>query len=270
VIAAPALTAVGLSWSPASDDVAVAGYNVYVGGNRVGSTTATNYTASGLSCGSSYDFAVEAFDAAGNVSGRAALTASTNACLPPPLFSDDFETGDLSRWTTNFGLSANSSEAHSGTWAARATSSGSGTPYALDQLSSGQTNLYYRLWFKILGQGANVVDLLKLRTSTGAALLTLFASPTGVLGYQNNVSTVSTYSKSTVTAGAWHSVEVHVVINGATSQTETWLDGQSVPDLSKTESLGTTPVGRLQLGENIAGRTYDVAFDDVTVGTNRS
>ena len=270
LIAAPGQTSVGLSWSAASDNVAVAGYNVYVGGTRVGSTAATAYTASGLSCGTSYDFAVEAFDAAGNVSSRAAVTASTGACLPPPLFGDDFESGDLSHWTTNFGLSADNSQVHSGTWAARAASSGGSTGYAVAQLSSGQASLYYKVWFKILGQGSNVIDLLKLRTSTGTALLTLFASPTGVLGYQNNITTVSTYSKTTVTAGAWHSVEVHVVINDTTSQTETWLDGQSVPDLSKTESLGTTPIGRIQLGENITGRTYDVAFDDLTVGPSRS
>jgi hypothetical protein len=272
LIAAPGQTGVGLSWSAASDDVAVTGYNVYVGGTRVGSTAAAAYTASGLNCGTSYDFAVEAFDSAGNVSSRAAITASTSACLAPPLFSDDFESGDLSHWTTNLGLSADNSQVHSGTWAARAASSGGGssTGYAVAQLSSGQASLYYKLWFKILGQGANVVDLLKLRTSTGAALLTLFASPTGVLGYQNNITTVSTYSKTTVTAGAWHSVEVHVVINDTTSQTETWLDGQSVPDLSKTESLGTTPIGRIQLGENITGRTYDVAFDDVTLTQSRA
>ena len=198
------------------------------------------------------------------------MTASTGACLPPPLFGDDFESGDLSHWTTNFGLSADNSQVHSGTWAARAVSSGGSTGYAVAQLSSGQASLYYKVWFKILGQGPNVIDLLKLRTSTGTALLTLFASPTGVLGYQNNITTVSTYSKTNVTAGAWHSVEVHVVINDTTSQTETWLDGQSVPDLSKTESLGTTPIGRIQLGENITGRTYDVAFDDVTVGPSRS
>jgi acid phosphatase type 7 len=272
LIAAPGQTGVGLSWSAASDDVAVTGYNVYVGGTRVGSTAATAYTASGLSCGTSYDFAVEAFDSAGNVSSRAAITASTSACLAPPLFGDDFESGDLSHWTTNLGLSADNSQVHSGTWAARAASSGGGssTGYAVAQLSSGQASLYYKLWFKILGQGANVVDLLKLRTSTGTALLTLFASPTGVLGYQNNITTVSTYSKTTVTAGAWHSVEVHVVINDTTSQTETWLDGQSVPDLSKTESLGTTPIGRIQLGENITGRTYDVAFDDVTLTQSRA
>lgn len=93
----------------------------------------------------------------------------------------------------------------------------------------------------------------------------MFASPTGVLGYQNKVTTLSTYSHSAVSIGAWHKLELHVVVNGSTSQTQTWLDDQPVPDLSKTESLGTTAIGRIQLGENIAGRSYDVALDDVLV-----
>jgi hypothetical protein len=60
-----------------------------------------------------------------------------------------------------------------------------------------------------------VVDLLKLRTASGTALLTVFASPTGVLGYQNNVTTLSTYSHTAVSLGIWHKLELHVVINGS-------------------------------------------------------
>jgi hypothetical protein len=93
----------------------------------------------------------------------------------------------------------------------------------------------------------------------------VFASPTGVLGYQNNVTAASTYSSAPVSRGVWHSLEVRVVINGTSSRTETLLDGQPVPALTKTESLGTTPIGRFRLGENISGRTYDVAFDDVVL-----
>jgi hypothetical protein len=121
------------------------------------------------------------------------------------------------------------------------------------------------MWFKVVGMGQNVVDLFKLRTASGAALLTVFASPTNVLGYQNNVTAASSYSTAPVARGVWHSLEVRVVINGTSSRTETWLDGQPVPALTKTESLGTTPIGRFQLGENISGRTYDVAFDDVAL-----
>jgi hypothetical protein len=56
-----------------------------------------------------------------------------------------------------------------------------------------------------------------------------------------------------------------MVVNGTASRTETVLDGEPVPTLTKTESLGTTPIGRFQLGENISGRISDVAFDDVVL-----
>ena len=195
-------------------------------------------------------------------SGTGGCTLQTS--LPPPLFSDDFETGDLSRWTTNAGLRTDGGEVHGGSWAARASTTSGAAAWATKQLASAQAGLSYKLWFKLLGQGSNVVDLLKLRTATGTALLTVFASPTGVLGYQNNVTTLSTYSKTPVSNGAWHSLEVRVLVNDASSQVQTWLDGQPIADLTKIESLGTTPIGRIQLGENITGRTYDVAFDDVS------
>ena len=262
---APGQTSVTLSWSASSDNGVVAGYNVYVGGSRVATTSGTVYTAEGLNCGTSYDFAVEALDAAGNVSSRALTTASTSACPLPPLFADGFESGDLARWTTVAGLQTSLAEAHTGTWSARSATSSGAAAYALAQLGSAQPNLYSTLWFKINDLGANVVDLLKIRTATGTALLTVFASPTDVLGYQNNVTTLSTYSKTPISRAAWHRLTVHVVIDGATSRTETWLDGQAVPDLTKTESLGTTPIGRIQIGENITGRAYDVLFDDVSV-----
>jgi Fibronectin type III domain len=263
------LASASLSWSPATDDTGVAGYNVYRDGSLVGSTATTGFVVDGLSCGTTYAFAVEAYDAAGNVSGQAQVGATTSACPLPPLFSDGFESGDLSRWTTVAGLQATSAQAHSGSWSARATTTSGGTAYALAQLDAAQADLYTTLWFKVDALGANVVDLLKLRTASGAALLTVFASPTGVLGYQNNVTTLSTYSGTAVSWGAWHSLTVHVVIAGAASQVETWLDDQPVADLTKTESLGTTPVGRLQVGENISGRAYDVAFDDVAASLSR-
>ena len=93
----------------------------------------------------------------------------------------------------------------------------------------------------------------------------MFVSPTGVLGYQNNVTTVSTYSTTLVSQAVWHKLVVRTVINGTASQVSTWLDDQPVGALTKTESLGTTGVGRVQVGENITGRTYDLALDDITI-----
>jgi len=58
----------------------VAGYRFFVNGSQVGTTAATSYGASGLTCGQTYTFGVAAFDAAGNASAAAAISAATAAC----------------------------------------------------------------------------------------------------------------------------------------------------------------------------------------------
>src|SRR5205823_1070856 len=73
-------SAVVLTWSASTDNVGVAGYGVYRNGTSAGNTSATSYTVSGLACGISYTFAVDAYDAAGNRSAQTPLTASTTAC----------------------------------------------------------------------------------------------------------------------------------------------------------------------------------------------
>jgi chitodextrinase len=72
---APTLTASGttqtttnLSWSGATDNVAVTGYDVYRGATLLGSTASTTYAVSGLTASTTYSFTVRAKDAAGNVS----------------------------------------------------------------------------------------------------------------------------------------------------------------------------------------------------------
>ncbi|MFI9273044.1 cellulose binding domain-containing protein [Kitasatospora sp. NPDC052896] len=66
-----------LSWTPSTDNVAVAGYHVYEGSTVVATTTATTATLTGLLAGSSHTFAVSAFDAAGNESALSAPVTGT-------------------------------------------------------------------------------------------------------------------------------------------------------------------------------------------------
>ena len=77
-------TAITLSWAPSTDNTGVAGYRSFRNGTQVGTGTASSSTFSGLTCGTSYSLAVEAYDAAGNTSTRPGITASTTACSPPP------------------------------------------------------------------------------------------------------------------------------------------------------------------------------------------
>ena len=69
-----------MTWVPSTDDVGVAGYNLYRSGVKQATTTATTFTYTGLNCTGAYSVGVEAFDAAGNVSARTTVTALTLTC----------------------------------------------------------------------------------------------------------------------------------------------------------------------------------------------
>jgi chitodextrinase len=61
-------TTTNLSWSGATDNVGVTGYDVYRGTTLLGSTASTTYAVTGLTASTAYTFTVRAKDAAGNSS----------------------------------------------------------------------------------------------------------------------------------------------------------------------------------------------------------
>ena len=74
-------TSISISWNASFDNVSVSGYDAYLGSTLAGTTTTfTIYTFSGLTCGTSYTVAVDAFDPSGNKSGKASVTTSTAPC----------------------------------------------------------------------------------------------------------------------------------------------------------------------------------------------
>lgn len=56
-----------LTWT-ASDSEGVTGYEIWRNGSKIGTTTTTSYTDTGLTAGTTYVYAIKAFNAAGNVS----------------------------------------------------------------------------------------------------------------------------------------------------------------------------------------------------------
>jgi chitodextrinase len=75
-------TAANLSWNASTDNVGVTGYIVRRNGTQIATPTATNFSDTGLSAGTTYTYTVAARDAAGNVSGAA--SASVTTAPPPP------------------------------------------------------------------------------------------------------------------------------------------------------------------------------------------
>lgn len=72
-------TSIALNWNASTDDVAVIGYKVYRGGTLVGTTSSTNFTDTGLSPVTSYNYTVKAYDAANNNSAPSATLPATTA-----------------------------------------------------------------------------------------------------------------------------------------------------------------------------------------------
>jgi len=83
-----ASSSVTITWSPSTDNVAVAGYLVFRNGNQVGTTTLTNYSDTGLVPSTTYIYAVAAYDASTNVSAQSGqlVVTTTAAASKPPSF----------------------------------------------------------------------------------------------------------------------------------------------------------------------------------------
>ena len=151
-----------LAWKASTDNVGVAGYDLYLNGKKVGTTTGTSYTFSGLACATSYTLAVDAYDAAGNVSAQASLKSSTSSCgdlasaLPPPLPPS---TG------TTFYVSTIGSDSNPGTLTAPWRT----IQKALNVLLPGQQAL--------VRAGTYTQDLVMSRAGTASAPITVAAYP---------------------------------------------------------------------------------------------
>jgi hypothetical protein len=82
---------IDLTWTASTDDVAVAGYNVFRNGGLIAAVSDTSYSDTGLSPSTTYSYTVQAFDVGHNVSAQSSppatvttLPASTN----PPVISN--------------------------------------------------------------------------------------------------------------------------------------------------------------------------------------
>ena len=254
---------VDLSWNAATDEESgVESYRVYRDGERVQTVDATRtYRDTAAAPGRGHRYSVEALDAAGNVSSPSEATVEVPQRT---VFRDGFESGDLSQWTSSSSLTVEQGSAAVGRWGARGSTT-NGKTFASKQLPSEYSDLYYGIRFRIASQGATTVSLLKFKRVAGGALMRLFVTSTGRLAIRNDVTGETITSSTPVAPGAWHTARVRLRIDGTASRIEVSLNGSTVTALTKTASLGTNPIGRIELGDDATAKTYDLSFDEVIV-----
>jgi chitodextrinase len=78
-------TQINLSWTAATDSVGVKGYQVFVNDKVISTTTATSFQHTGLAAGTTYNYRVNAFDAANNFSGWTPTPVAVKTPMVAPL-----------------------------------------------------------------------------------------------------------------------------------------------------------------------------------------
>jgi chitodextrinase len=255
---------VEIAWDASTDNVAVAGYDVFRDDVLYGSTGAEqlSFIDTAPAAGEHHDYQVRAVDTSNVPSARTAVLPISVASSPT-LFTDTFESGSLSSWTAVNGITAVQGfpAPNGGQWVARAAASGGGSTWAYRSISPSTTELYARFRFKVVSRSGGV-DLMRFRNGAGGSKLSLLVDgATGKLSTRNSAG-ITTKSNAVIANGVWNTVEVHGKI-GAPSVTEVWLNGVLLPELSATGDLGTTNFGQVLLGHTTATGTYEVVFDDV-------
>src|SRR5436190_1174650 len=269
---APSRGEVALSWSESKDNVGVTGYDIYRNGSLLRTIGPdSSFHDGAVAAGTTYTYTVKARDAAGNVSPDS-MSATANTPSLGLLFSDGFEGSD---WTTAWGknsivgpLTPATSPVFSGSQSAHALNTGPNSQiYISKPLAAAQPNLYLQTRVRIARQGSSPIDLMRMRAADGTPLVSIMRNASGRLQVRDEVAktTLSGQGPPLPIDGLWHTIQLHVQINGASSQIEVWFDGTLQPNLSYTRSLGTTQIGYVDVGQFTKSslRTFDMYYDEV-------
>ena len=184
-----------------------------------------------------------------------------SSALAVATWSDGFESGSTGGWTSSSGLVVQSTIKIEGSWAAR--SSGS-VAWASKTLPDVTSDVEVSVWFRFESRSTSVW-LTRLRTGSNGNLIKVMVNNGGKLVYRNDVAGVTRASTEVVTNGVWHHLQARVTVAGANGHVQILLDGVPVSGLDRVESLGSSPAGRVEVGNRPTGKSFDMLIDDVDV-----
>lgn len=280
---APTLTASGttstttnLSWSGATDNVAVTSYDVYRGTTLLGNVTTTTYGVTGLTPSTTYSFTVRAKDAAGNASVASnAVSVTTLAgtgvtyCTSKGNSVSDEYIGKVQLGTIN-----NTSTGGTGytDFTSISTSLTKGTAYTITVTPTWTGSAYsegYAVWIDYNGDGdfADTGELVWSKTaSTTTPVTGTFTPPTTAITGTTRMRVSMKYNAMPTSCEAFSYGEVEDYTVNLTA------GGGTAPATyctSKGNSVADEYIGKVQLGSINNTSTGGTGYTDfTTISTN--
>ncbi len=276
-------SAVTLTWTAASDDRAVAGYQVRRDGTLVGQTgIALSFTDSGLTPGTTYSYTVRAVDGAGNTGPDTGPLQVTTLSELPPLFAESWSGADGVPWSSGWAASVGSGTVDVQSGAGRLAVADVSGAFARAQLtglasrsdselltsyawSSNAAVSYLSVYLRGSGgwqNGYRPKNGYGVQLQSNSATVTVQKDVAGVAS-----TVLSVAGAQVVTTGKqW----LRLRVSGSTIQFRIWADGGAEPTVWKSSSTDTdvSAAGQLFLsvvrgGANVGPKS--VAFDDLTI-----
>ncbi len=186
-------------------------------------------------------------------------TTSTTTTVPSGAeFADDFSSGNFSAWSGVTRMTIDSSQGFPAAPSARAQVSGL-SAWAYRTLDSTHDTACFSTAVNAIDLGGNSVDLFRLRTVANGPIIRVLVNTTGRLVVRSDVSGAQGNSGIVLGSG-WHDIELCGTV-GSSSSWDLYLDGVRIM-AGWTADTGTTPIGRVQIGDT-AAKTFTMNFDRV-------
>ena len=266
-------TSVSLTWSASTDDSGVAGYGRYRDGTLVASTAGTSHTFTGLACGTTYTFGVDAYDGAGNRSARSSLTAATSPCAAAsgPVAAYSFDAGSGTTLADASG-NANHGSIAGAAWSQAGRSGGALSFDGVDDLvtvaDAASLDLANALTLEAWVRPDTTAGWRTVVTkeTTGNLVYGLFSSadtapPAGIVTIGSSPLQEIVRGSSALAVGAWR----HLALTYDGAALRLYANGVEIGSRPVTGALANTS-GPLQIGGNrVWAEWFDGLIDDLRV-----
>jgi hypothetical protein len=255
---------IALSWAASTDDRATTiAYGVYrdggespIGSVDSSSSTTVGYTDRGLAPGTVHTYRVVASDGVNASAPSPTSDPITVRAGDDALFRDGFDAG-LGSWTNVTNLTLDSAAFGAAAPSVRASVTGA-RAFARRALGATTDSMCLSAAVNVSSQGANPVALLKMLTAGNVSIGRVFVNQSRMLMVRADIPGTVFSTGRTLPAG-WSTLR----LCGATGTTGSWtlsLDGAQLGSWSANN--GSTPIGRVQIGDDTA-KTVTFNIDDV-------
>lgn len=194
--------------------------------------------------------------------------AAAGSPEPPPttgppssgslLFTDDFSAGNAAKWSgVGHGMTV-SAGAASGVAPGKIA-------YLATGIAAAQPSVDFscRVNLTRLDPSTKVV-IMKL-SHGDQGIVDLAVRPDGTMGLRNESTRTDWPYPLVLSAGAWHTIDLRLVVAGMTSTVQVSVDGVIVPRLTGQGAFGSAGVDRIQIGDTAGKKAYSIQWDDIRV-----